>query len=238
VRSGVGLSGAQQRKLRTLNHYLQVSPLLEYRANKMFEAIKGAPTLNSPLIKNSAAIQGVLPGLGHFAHEAISRLSGAQRTAKKFVLRGFLDQFPVRDNHVYLSRHVDRFGMPKANVRWSFSRADMDSVIKLFEYLDGAFRKQGIGWIEYSTLRERSDWPIIGIHSHFLGTTRMGRTPKSGVVDLNCRVFGAENCYVSGPSTFPAYGYANPFLTIVAMSLRLGDHLIERLKSQKFDVVT
>jgi choline dehydrogenase-like flavoprotein len=62
-------------------------------------------------------------------------------------------------------------------------------------------------------------------HFHHMGTTRMASDPASGVVDADCRVHGVENLYVAGSSVFPTGGNANPTLTIIALALRLADHL-------------
>jgi choline dehydrogenase-like flavoprotein len=51
-----------------------------------------------------------------------------------------------------------------------------------------------------------------------------------GVVDENCRVHGVGNLYVAGSSVFPTGGTFNPSLTIVALALRLADHIKERLR--------
>ena len=56
-------------------------------------------------------------------------------------------------------------------------------------------------------------------------------TPKQGVVDRNCRVHGQENLYIAGSSVFPTVGYANPTLTIVALAVRLAEHLHQRISS-------
>jgi len=64
---------------------------------------------------------------------------------------------------------------------------------------------------------------------HHMGTTRMHRDPKQGVVDPDCRVHGLGNLYVAGAAVFPTAGCANPTFTLVAMSLRLSDHLKTRL---------
>jgi len=64
---------------------------------------------------------------------------------------------------------------------------------------------------------------------HHIGTTRMHPDPKQGVVDQNCRVHGISNLHVAGSSVFPTSGHANPTLTIVALALRLADHLGRRV---------
>jgi choline dehydrogenase-like flavoprotein len=61
-----------------------------------------------------------------------------------------------------------------------------------------------------------------------MGTTRMGSDARSGVVDLDGRVHDVENLFVAGSSVFPCAGHANPTLTIVALALRLADHLAAR----------
>lgn len=61
--------------------------------------------------------------------------------------------------------------------------------------------------------------------AHHLGTTRMSDDPAFGVVDRDCRVHGVANLYVAGGSVMPTSGHANPTLTIVALALRLGEHL-------------
>jgi choline dehydrogenase-like flavoprotein len=52
---------------------------------------------------------------------------------------------------------------------------------------------------------------------------------RGGVVDRDNRVFGVDNLYVSGACTFPTSGTANPTLTVVALTLRLADHLVARV---------
>ena len=61
--------------------------------------------------------------------------------------------------------------------------------------------------------------------NHHLGTTRMNNDPRQGVVDADGRVHGVSNLFVAGSSVFPTYGSSNPTLNLVALTLRLGDHL-------------
>ena len=58
-----------------------------------------------------------------------------------------------------------------------------------------------------------------------MGTTRMAADPKEGVVNSDCRLHNVNNLYIAGGSVFPTAGRANPTLTIIALALRLSDHL-------------
>ncbi len=61
--------------------------------------------------------------------------------------------------------------------------------------------------------------------AHHMGTTRMSARPEKGVVDADCKVHGVDNLYVGGSSIYPSVGAANPTLTLVALAIRLADHL-------------
>jgi choline dehydrogenase-like flavoprotein len=66
---------------------------------------------------------------------------------------------------------------------------------------------------------------------HTLGTTRMAKDPRLGVVDENCRMHHVQRLYVAGGSVFPTSGHANPTLMILALALRLADHIKKELTS-------
>ena len=59
----------------------------------------------------------------------------------------------------------------------------------------------------------------------------MSDSEDDGVVDYNSKVFELNNLYIAGGSVFPTSGLANPTLTIVALSLRLADHLKSKYKN-------
>jgi len=54
-----------------------------------------------------------------------------------------------------------------------------------------------------------------------MGTTRMSREPRTGVVDADCRVHSVSNLYLAGSSLFTTSGHANPTFTILTLALRL-----------------
>jgi choline dehydrogenase-like flavoprotein len=78
-------------------------------------------------------------------------------------------------------------------------------------------------------VNEAAPWRDVITSAHHVGTARMSVTPKDGVVDADLRVHGVENLYVASSATFPTSGLASPTPTIVALTVRLADHLKERL---------
>ena len=53
--------------------------------------------------------------------------------------------------------------------------------------------------------------------------------PAASVLDVNCKLHGVDNLYVTDASFFPSSGAVNPALTVMANALRVGDHLLDRL---------
>src|SRR5215213_5210656 len=71
--------------------------------------------------------------------------------------------------------------------------------------------------------------PLAAV-AHQNGTVRFGDDPKTSALDRNCKAHEIDNLYVVDASFFPSSGAVNPALTIMANALRVGDHLLERLK--------
>lgn len=70
----------------------------------------------------------------------------------------------------------------------------------------------------------------IGATAHQAGTIRFGTDPRSSALDINCRAHDLDNLYVVDTSFFPSIGAVNPSLTAIANALRVGDHIVERLR--------
>ena len=65
----------------------------------------------------------------------------------------------------------------------------------------------------------------------------MAADPRKGVVDRDLRVHGCPNLFIAGSSVFPTGGFANPTLNLVALTLRLADHLAMRLETGGLELV-
>ncbi|MEX5218544.1 MAG: GMC family oxidoreductase [Nitrospira sp.] len=136
------------------------------------------------------------------------------------------EQVPNRDNRVTLDDTRDELGMPRLRLDFHVTDQDIDSVRRAHELIDQELRKQRCGHLTYlgqdvaALIRDAK--AVLG---HHIGTTRLSHDPGQGVVDDNCRVHGITNLFIAGSSVFPTSSHANPTLTIVAMAVRLAEHL-------------
>jgi choline dehydrogenase-like flavoprotein len=138
------------------------------------------------------------------------------------------EQSPNPDSRITLSPEKDPLGMPRIRLDWRLSELDKRSIRRSQQLLGDRLRDAGLGELEPEEwlLTDDDRWgaTLHGGHHH-LGTARMHDSPDQGVVDRNGRVHGVDNLYVSDGSVFPTGGYANPLLTIVALSVRSAEHL-------------
>jgi choline dehydrogenase-like flavoprotein len=91
--------------------------------------------------------------------------------------------------------------------------------------------RAGLGRLQIKIDDSDTTWPedLVGA-SHHMGTTRMSENPKQGVVDKNCQVHGISNLFIAGSSVFPTAGSGTPTLMIVALALRLADHIKRKMQ--------
>ena len=140
-----------------------------------------------------------------------------------------MEQTPSRNNRIRLGSSKDRFGIKKLVVDWRLSQSDIDMMWSGLMVLG-----QEIGALSLGRLRllkeqsQRLFTDQMGFGMHHMGTTRMAVDETAGVVDRDQRVFGTDNLYVAGSSVFVTGSHVAPTLTIVALSLRLAEHLQSR----------
>jgi choline dehydrogenase-like flavoprotein len=200
----------------------------------------------SKVVKDPEHRQSMLNDLGHLRHvardlPAVSRTAGLWLTGRYrknptlLQMRFMAEQVPNPESRITLSHDVDALGLNKAQLDWQLMDLDLETIKKSQRIVDSTLRGKGLGRVD-SFYEEDDPPPRISGTWHHLGTTRMHEDPKQGVVDSQSRVHGVSNLFVTGGSVFPTGGYANPTLTIVAMALRLADHLKKELAPTKVDV--
>ena len=141
-----------------------------------------------------------------------------------------MEPIPNADAFVRLSDKRDLFGQRKLEVNWQVSGAELANAHRAVELCALEFARMGYGRAHSPLLQNPEQWPYaFQSGKHHCGTTRMSHSPESGVVDRNCKVFGIDNLYVTGSSVFPNIGHTNPTLNLIALALRLSDHLKEKM---------
>ena len=141
---------------------------------------------------------------------------------------GRVELAPDPDCRVALDTEKDHLGLPRITLDWRFGELEHRTMRIAAMTMAAEFGRLGLGRVqlpEWLTGTEAVFPPDLEGGYHHMGTTRMAADPARGVVDPDCKVFGVEGLYVAGSSVWPTGGYANPTLSIVAMTLRLADHL-------------
>jgi len=150
----------------------------------------------------------------------------------KYRLNNYTEQTPNPESRVTLSDEKDALGLRRVNLNWQLSEIDKYGIRRAHELLALEAGRSGFGRLRLE-LPEHEEEILhdAGGGNHHMGTTRMSDDPKTGVVDADCRVYSLHNFYIAGSSVFPTGGSANPTLTIVALSLKLADHLKAKFRA-------
>lgn len=133
----------------------------------------------------------------------------------------FFEQAPNAASRITLSKDIDPFGLPKVRLDWQLSALDYRSHRVLGAALAEDFLRRRIA-------RQQGRVGVadeVLFSNHQLGTTRMSSNPADGVVDRDCRVHGIDNLFIAGGSVFPTVSWANPTITVLALTLRLAHHI-------------
>jgi len=138
------------------------------------------------------------------------------------------EQAPNPDSRVTLSSEKDALGLPRAHQHWAMTEQDKKTMQVTARLFDTELKRLGLGEVEMAPwlLSDDLTWApdMVGGHHH-MGTTRMADTAAKGVVDSTCKTHSVDNLYIAGSSVFPTSSYVNPTFTILALAMRLADHL-------------
>jgi len=143
-----------------------------------------------------------------------------------------LEQEPNPDSRVMLSTQLDALGLKQAKIDWRISPIERRTARFFCAFLVKEFTRLELGTVRPTDWLENIDGDKgLWGNYHFIGATRMSEDPRQGVVDPDCRAHGVANLYFAGSSVFPTGGHANPTFTIVALAIRLADHLRAKVTS-------
>lgn len=175
------------------------------------------------------ALGTVLSNMDDLFADGYRRTIG-KNPAALFRVVNMCEPSPNRESRVALGSEPDALGLAQPVLDWRMNGTDRDTVIRAHELLGQALGGAELGRMLLIEEGERPSWPPLfrgrlDYGWHHMGTTRMHRDPRQGVVDADCRVHGMANLYIAGSSVFPTYSFSQPTLTIVALAIRLAEHL-------------
>ena len=116
------------------------------------------------------------------------------------------------------------------NITLTYSETNATARKRLYEQLKSLLPKLDMnpGHLIHRFAYMKNEIPVAGV-AHQAGTCRFGTDPAESVLDRDCKAHELDNLYVVDTSIFPSIGAVNPALTAMANSLRVGDHLLERM---------
>jgi choline dehydrogenase-like flavoprotein len=173
-----------------------------------------------------AAFAATLPGFGSAWKREVKSLYVAQ--ARVWIAGG--EMLAQKENHVDLDPEVtDHWGIPVLKIHFKHCDNDRKLIAHFQQAADELFRKAGGEKIPAAP--EEPPKNLIGGSIHEVGTARMSADPKQGVLNSFCRTHDISNLYVFGGNAFPSTGDKHPTLTMMALTARGCDHLLDEAKS-------
>jgi choline dehydrogenase-like flavoprotein len=145
--------------------------------------------------------------------------------AKAYSLGCGMELQPDPDRRLSLTGEKDALGLPRLKLDMRISNSDFTLYRKTLAELGRQLLASKVGILRMNYDHHEQWLAAMDWGNHHLGTTRMSGDPTKGVVDADSKVYGLSNLYVAGSSVFPTYGSSNPTLNLIALTLRLGDHL-------------
>jgi choline dehydrogenase-like flavoprotein len=156
---------------------------------------------------------------GHWGLDLEIKNELKQEFGKYFGFGSMVEPLPSEKNRVELDyEKKDFFGNPCPKIFYSISDYERETFKKVDKITKSMFEALGA---------EKQEVHRLGYGGHHSGTCRMGNDPRTSVVDKNLRAHDVKNLFIVGSSVFVTVGAANPTLTIAALALRLGEHLLK-----------
>tara|TARA_Y100000816_G_scaffold274813_1_gene242454 strand:- start:68 stop:697 length:630 start_codon:yes stop_codon:yes gene_type:complete len=142
------------------------------------------------------------------------------------------EQKPIQNNQITLSDILDPYGVPLTKLFWKKHPSEITSVRQISETLSKFLINEDIGRLAFEEYLYDQTIEYEAISgNHQMGGTRMGENKNDSVVDKNLKVHGVKNLFITGSSVFRTSGHCHPTFTIVQLSLRLADSIVNYSKS-------
>lgn len=141
---------------------------------------------------------------------------------------GFGEMLPYHENKISLSKTLkDKWGLPVLDMDVEIKENEKKMRIDMMNDAKEMLEAAGVKDVNAS---DSGYAPGMGIHE--MGTARMGRDPKSSVLNGNNQVWDAPNVFVTDGACMTSASCVNPSLTYMALTARAADFAVSELKKQ------
>jgi choline dehydrogenase-like flavoprotein len=217
------------RKNNLLQYYCRFMPV--YTEDDVVESLKGLESRLGEPFSNELFedIQKVVNDFSGAGIHLLSHFGVASPTPRYFHLDHRIEQAPNPNSRVVIANEKDALGVPRANLQWELNEHDYRTFEVGQSKIVSELSAFGAGRFVVEEITPKLVDERVAGHYHHIGTTRMSESPSDGVVDANGKVHSVTNLYVAGSSVFPTAGYSGPTMMIVALSLRLAEHITKKI---------
>ena len=229
--------------------YLKLSAAAQERLQCL--AISAGLSLESKMIKEQQDFKGVakqvlrgnigaiepahaaryLPLAGLMLRKTTRRLlrgRGYTSSDGRIFLRFHCEQVPNPESRIELTSERDATGQFRTRLHWAATSLEVHTMQQFARVIGQAFQRGGFADVIVNPALEAGGPALVDLFEdtfHHMGAARMADSPQRGVVDSNLKLFGVGNGYVCSSAVFPTSGFSNPTHTIIALAMRLAEHL-------------
>jgi choline dehydrogenase-like flavoprotein len=156
--------------------------------------------------------------LGKISGPILASQSGLPRPVAGWIAGHSVDLYAMSED---LPNPESRVSLKEGKIVLDWKRSNWEAHEALVARLKAKLRQAGFPLVLSRPFDRRTP-------SHQCGTARMGKSPANSVVDPHCRSHDHPNLFVVDASVLPTSAAVNPALTIAALALRAGKHLVQK----------
>jgi choline dehydrogenase-like flavoprotein len=187
-------------------------------------------------------IQGTNNALLNPNNQRLGGLALAQKLnsllTRQFRIGTMFDQAPLEENRVTLDPTLtDGLGLPRPHIEYGLDPYTMEGFRVARDVCDKIYARMGVTQFTTTSVGRTGDFTYKGENYHYygaghiMGTHRMGKNPKTSVVDASQRSHDVPNLWIVGSGSFPTVATANPTLTLMALAFKSAKSILASLGS-------
>jgi choline dehydrogenase-like flavoprotein len=144
------------------------------------------------------------------------------------------EMLPNRDCYCELDPTVvDRYGIPVLRFHWKFSDFEINQARHMVHTSAEIVEKMGGKVVGKLPAKDTLyGLKLGGEIIHEAGTTRMGTSPRTSVLNEWCQAWDCKNLFITDAAPFASNADKNPTLSITALGWRTSDYIADQIKKR------